>query len=82
LAECVPNGCHFWSILVSNLVFAAAHSHTSFAFAMVAFLPGLFWGWIFARTNSLIVSAASHFIIGGAGIFLFGVEEMVAKLMG
>jgi membrane protease YdiL (CAAX protease family) len=73
---------HFWSILVSNLVFAAAHSHISFAFAMVAFLPGLFWGWIFARTNSLIASAASHFIIGGAGIFLFGVEEMVAKLMG
>ena len=49
---------------------------------MVAFLPGLFWGWIFARTNSLIASAASHFIIGGAGIFLFGVEEMAAKLMG
>jgi CRP-like cAMP-binding protein len=71
-----------WSILVSNLVFAAAHSHISFAFAIAAFIPGLFWGWIFARTNSLIAAAASHFMIGGAGIFLFGIEEVVAKLMG
>ncbi len=79
------NGTEFWrrvwSILVSNLVFAAAHSHISFAFAVAAFIPGLFWGWIFARTNSLIAAAASHFMIGGAGIFLFGIEEVVSKLM-
>jgi membrane protease YdiL (CAAX protease family) len=79
------NGTEFWrklwSILVSNLVFAAAHSHISFAFAVAAFIPGLFWGWIFARTNSLIAASASHFMIGGAGIFLFGIEEVVARLM-
>jgi CRP-like cAMP-binding protein len=69
------------SILVSNLVFAAAHSHISFAFAVAAFIPGLFWGWIFARTNSLIAASASHFMIGGAGIFLFGIEEVVDRLM-
>jgi len=70
------------SILVSNLVFAAAHSHISFAFAVAAFVPGLFWGWIFARTNSLIAASASHFMIGGAGIFLFGIEDVVARLTG
>jgi CRP-like cAMP-binding protein len=71
---------HVWSILVSNLVFAAAHSHISFTFAIAAFIPGLFWGWIFARTNSLVAASASHFMIGGAGIFLFGIEEVIAKL--
>jgi membrane protease YdiL (CAAX protease family) len=80
------NGTEFqrrlWSILVSNLVFAAAHSHISFAFAVAAFIPGLFWGSIFARTNSLLAASASHFMIGGAGIFLFGIEEVVARLMG
>jgi CRP-like cAMP-binding protein len=70
------------SILVSNLVFSAAHSHISFTFAVAAFIPGLFWGWIFARTNSLIAASASHFMIGGAGIFLFGIEEVVARLTG
>jgi membrane protease YdiL (CAAX protease family) len=71
-----------WSILVSNLVFAAAHSHISFAFAIAAFVPGIFWGWIFARTNSLIAASASHFMIGGAGIFLFGIEDVVAAIAG
>lgn len=71
-----------WSILVSNLVFAAAHSHISFAFALAAFIPGIFWGWIFARTNSLYAAAVSHFLIGGAGIFLFGIEDFIAKLAG
>jgi membrane protease YdiL (CAAX protease family) len=71
-----------WSILVSDLVFAAAHAHISVAFAVVAFVPGLLWGWIFARTNSFIAAAASHFVIGGTGIFLLGIEGVVAKLMG
>jgi CRP-like cAMP-binding protein len=67
-----------WSILVSNLVFAAAHSHISLAFALAAFIPGIFWGYVFARTNSLLAASLSHFMIGGAGIFLFGIEEFVA----
>ncbi len=71
-----------WAILVSNLVFAAAHSHISFAFALAAFIPGIFWGWIFAGTNSLLAAALSHFLIGGAGIFLFGIEEFIARLTG
>jgi CRP-like cAMP-binding protein len=69
-----------WAILVSNLVFAAAHSHISFAFALAAFIPGIFWGYIFARTNSLLAASISHFMIGGAGIFLFGIEEFIATL--
>ena len=68
------------SIVVSNLVFSAAHAHIGLAFALAAFLPGLFWGWIFARTNSLLAASASHFVIGGAGIFLFGIQEFVEKL--
>jgi membrane protease YdiL (CAAX protease family) len=47
---------------------------------MIAFLPGVFWGWIFARTNSLLAAAVSHFMIGGAGLFLLDVEGFVARL--
>ena len=54
--------------------------HISGAFALAAFIPGIFWGWIFARTNSLLAAATSHFLIGGAGLFLFGIEEFVAAL--
>ncbi len=71
---------HAWSILVSSLVFAAAHAHISLTFAVAAFIPGLFWGMVFARTNSLAAVSLSHIIVGGAGIFLFGIEEFVQKL--
>ena len=68
------------SILASNFVFAAAHAHISLAFALAAFLPGMLWGWIFARTNSLLAATASHLLIGGAGMFVFGIEGMVSRL--
>ncbi len=68
------------SIIVSNLVFSAVHAHIGMAFALASFVPGLFWGWIFLRTNSLLAASASHLVIGGAGIFLFGIEEFVQKL--
>jgi CRP-like cAMP-binding protein len=71
---------HVWSITVSGLVFAAAHVHIGLAFALAAFIPGIFWGWLFARTNSLLAVAVSHILIGGAGVFLFGAEELVQKL--
>jgi len=34
----------------------------------------------FLRTNSPLAASASHLVIGGAGIFLFGIEEFVQKL--
>ncbi len=68
------------SILASNLVFSAAHAHISLAFAIAAFLPGLLWGWLFAKTNSLLAATVSHLIVGGAALFLFGIEGVVAKI--
>ncbi len=68
------------AIVVSNLVFSAVHAHIGLVFALASFVPGLFWGWIFLRTNSLFAVSASHVLIGGASIFLFGIEEFVQKL--
>jgi membrane protease YdiL (CAAX protease family) len=68
------------SILASNLVFSAAHAHISLAFAIAAFLPGLLWGWLFAKTNSLFAATVSHLIVGSCAIFLFGIEGLVSRL--
>jgi CRP-like cAMP-binding protein/membrane protease YdiL (CAAX protease family) len=70
----------WFSILASNLVFTAGHAHISLSFAMAAFLPGMLWGWLFARTNSLFAVTVSHIIVGGTGLFLFGIEGVVSKL--
>ncbi len=74
-------GRRTWAILVSNFAFAAAHAHTNPAFAIASFLPGIFWGWLFARTHSLLAVSVSHVMIGGAGIFLFGIEDFLAALL-
>ena len=68
------------AILASNLVFSAAHAHISVAFALAAFLPGMLWGWLFAKTNSLFAATVSHLIVGGAGLFLFGIEGVISRL--
>jgi membrane protease YdiL (CAAX protease family) len=67
------------SIVASNLVFSAAHAHIGVAFALASFIPGVFWGWVFLRTNSLLAASVSHLMIG-AGIFLFGIQEFVQEL--
>jgi membrane protease YdiL (CAAX protease family) len=54
------------SIALSNLVFSAVHAHIGAVFALAAFVPGILWGWIFLRTNSLLAASASHLVIGGA----------------
>jgi len=63
-----------------TLVFSAVHAHIGAVFALAAFVPGILWGWIFLRTNSLLAASASHLVIGGAAIFLLGIEEFVQKL--
>ncbi len=68
------------SILASNMIFAAGHAHISVPFAMAAFLPGILWGWLFAKTNSLLAATVSHVIVGGTGLFLFGIEGVVSRL--
>jgi membrane protease YdiL (CAAX protease family) len=70
----------WWSIIASNFVFAAAHAHISLAFAIAAFLPGILWGWIFAKTNSLFAATVSHVLVGGPCIFIFGIEGVVSRL--
>ncbi len=70
----------WFSIIASNLVFTAGHAHISLPFALAAFLPGILWGWLFAKTNSLFAAAVSHVIVGGTGIFVFGIEGVVSRL--
>ncbi|KTD02871.1 CAAX amino terminal protease family protein [Legionella geestiana] len=65
------------SIVVSNLIFASAHSHTGADFALFVFLPGLFWGWMFYRQKSLIGVSVSHTLIGVWATFIIGIERVI-----
>jgi CRP-like cAMP-binding protein len=65
------------AILISNLLFAASHSFIGFWFCVAAFVPGLFWGWMFARQRSLVGVVVSHIAVGVWAIFVVGVQEII-----
>lgn len=67
-----------WSaVVVSNLLFAAMHTHIGIGFALAAFVPGLFWGWLFSRQRSLVGVAVSHTLIGVWALYVVGIQDLV-----
>jgi len=52
------------AILVSNAVFSISHQHLGLAYALLVFVPGLFWGWLYQRHRSLVGVCVSHVLIG------------------
>jgi CRP/FNR family cyclic AMP-dependent transcriptional regulator len=62
------------AILVSALMFSVNHLHISFLFAVLAFLPGIFWGVLFERRRNIVGVALSHFVVGGFVFFVLGIS--------
>lgn len=52
------------AILISNLIFAAMHEPLFWLFPIAVFLPGLVWGWLYARHHTLIGVSLSHLLLG------------------
>lgn len=63
------------AILVANVVFASLHVHLGNTFALAAFIPGLFWGWLYAREHSYLSAAFSHGITGLWIVCIVGVPS-------
>jgi len=63
------------AILLSNAIFSIAHQHLGVAYALGAFIPGLFWGWMYLRHGSLLGVSISHIVIG---LWLTGVISLPA----
>ena len=52
------------AIVGANVIFSAAHLYVSPGLAVMAFVAGLFWGWLYARQRGLAGVAVSHVLIG------------------
>jgi membrane protease YdiL (CAAX protease family) len=67
----------FRSIIVSNALFSATHVHLmSGLLGVIVFIPGLFWGWLYARNPNLIGVSISHLLIGWTGLFFLNLESL------
>jgi CRP-like cAMP-binding protein len=62
------------SVVISNALFASGHLHLSLGFAIFAFFPGLIWGALFARQQSLLGVCVSHLLCGWFAFLVLGFE--------
>lgn len=60
------------AIVISNLIFAGMHEPLFWLFPIAVFLPGLMWGWLFARHRTLIGVSLSHLILGFWAFYIIG----------
>lgn len=67
----------FRAIVVSNALFSATHVHLlSGMLAIIVFIPGLFWGWLYSRHENLIGVSISHVLIGWTALFFLNLESL------
>lgn len=52
------------AIVGANIIFSAAHLYVSPGLAVMAFIAGLFWGWLYARQRRLAGVSVSHVLLG------------------
>jgi hypothetical protein len=65
------------AIIMSSMLFSAQHLHLpSIAFAVLVFIPGIFWGWLFVRHRSILGVSISHIIIGIWTIQILGLNNI------
>ncbi len=66
------------SVIVSNALFAATHVHLfGGLLAILVFVTGLFWGWLYSRHENLIGVSISHILIGWWGLFILSFDSLL-----
>lgn len=66
------------AIVSSNLIYSTLHLYLSIYYAIVTFIPGLFFGWLYARQQqSLVGPIISHIMIGTWSIYILGVAILL-----
>jgi CRP-like cAMP-binding protein len=61
-----------FSIVASNIIFMTAHVFISSTVAVMVFVPGLFFGWLFYRYKTLLAPITGHIVVGLWGICIVG----------
>ncbi len=68
---------NLYAILIANLMFSMTHIHLSTVFAMLVFIPGLFWGWLYYKQRTLVGVCVSHILIGLIAYYVIGFQNLL-----
>jgi CRP-like cAMP-binding protein len=56
------------AILVSNLLFSTMHLFMSLEIALLVFIPGIYFGWLYSRSHNLLGVWIAHALVGTIGL--------------
>lgn len=65
------------SIVLSNIIFSTIHYYLSVKYGLMVFLPGLLWGYLYAKQKTIVGSTISHMLIGVFAIYFLGVDDLI-----
>ena len=65
------------AVVLANLMFSMTHIHLSTSIAILVFIPGLFWGWLYSRHQTLLGVSLSHFIVGVVAFYVIGFQGLL-----
>lgn len=65
------------AILLTNFIYAALHLYMSVVFSVMVLVPGLMWGWLYARHRTLVGVCVSHALCGIFGFFVVGFDTLI-----
>lgn len=68
------------AILISNLLFATAHLFMSPMIALLTLVPGLYFGWLYARHRTLVGPCIAHFLVGFWALSVLGLESTIMQI--
>ena len=60
------------AILVSNLLFSTMHLFMSLEIALLTFIPGVYFGWLYSRTHNLLGVWIARALVGTIGLSIVG----------
>jgi CRP-like cAMP-binding protein len=65
------------AIVIATAMFSVSHLYLSTTFALIAMVPSLLWGWLYARHGTLAAPIVSHALIGWWALFVLGFDRIL-----
>lgn len=65
------------AVVIANFLFIASHLYLSTSFALTSFVPGLVWGALYARHQTLIAPIVSHWTFGLWAFLVLGFDQVL-----
>lgn len=66
-----------WAVLLATMLFCIAHLHVGIWFALIVFIPSLFWGFLYAKQHSLLGPCVSHILVGWWVLYGLGITQFL-----